>query len=101
MLLQANQLAGFWRYQNRTQGTFCLFGAVWDEMMAEAAAAGADAIDVNQARDRPGTMHMPLARPRAARLHGLLAMSFFPAHTPRSKTHADFGGCNRRRRVLH
>lgn len=45
---QANQLAGFWRYQNRTQGTFCLFGAVWDEMMAEAAAAGADAIDVNQ-----------------------------------------------------
>lgn len=89
-LLQANQLAGFWRYQNRTQGTFCLFGTVWDEIMAEAAAAGADAINVNQARDRPGTMHMPLARPRAARLHGLLANELPPCSHPTSNNPCRF-----------
>ncbi|PRW61040.1 succinylglutamate desuccinylase [Chlorella sorokiniana] len=45
---QAAQLTGFWRYQNRTQGTFCLFGVVWDDIMAEAAAKGADAINATE-----------------------------------------------------
>ncbi|KAI7836206.1 hypothetical protein COHA_009911 [Chlorella ohadii] len=46
---QASQLAGFWQYQNRTQGgTFCFFGSVWDEMMAGAAAQGPAAINATQ-----------------------------------------------------
>ena len=101
VLLQASQLAGFWQYQNRTQGgTFCFFGSVWDEMMAGAAAQGPAAINVTQVCTQ---MH----RRGALQVAPLHANKFSPARVASltlSLTmccNADTGGRNGRHLLLH